>query len=237
MEEIEQPKIDDGSAQPELSDGSIMGKFKDATSLQKAYLNLQAEFTRKSQKLAELEKLLDNKAEQLSKDENAPLASDQNSQDGEENIGLDVKGENSCCEQKDNENSNYEADLSQKLLKFAENVPDAINYLQDIKEEIAGKNELANIDGGLDIAYRLAASKHLVKPAELLANPEYITDYILKSDTIKQMVIDNYIKSLASGGSPKVIGAGAPSTLVAPNPNQPKTLSDANKIFSRMLEK
>ena len=39
--------------------GSIIGKFKDANTLLEAYNNLQAEFTRKSQKLAQLQKLIE----------------------------------------------------------------------------------------------------------------------------------------------------------------------------------
>ena len=65
MEEIlEQPSLE-----PELNDhgldsatqeGSIYGKFKDAKTLLDAYNSLQAEFTRKSQKLAEFQKENEN---------------------------------------------------------------------------------------------------------------------------------------------------------------------------------
>ena len=47
MEELEQP-VEEGSKQE-------FGKFKDAESLLKAYTSLQAEFTKKSQRLASLE--------------------------------------------------------------------------------------------------------------------------------------------------------------------------------------
>ena len=47
MENLEQPINNDGSKE--------FGKFKDAESLLKAYNNLEAEFTKKSQKLASLE--------------------------------------------------------------------------------------------------------------------------------------------------------------------------------------
>lgn len=43
-------------------EGSMLGKFKDAESLLAAYNNLEAEFTRKSQKLAELQKKLQETA-------------------------------------------------------------------------------------------------------------------------------------------------------------------------------
>lgn len=49
MEELEQP------IENNLGSKEDIGKFKDAESLLKAYNNLQAEFTKKSQRLAELE--------------------------------------------------------------------------------------------------------------------------------------------------------------------------------------
>ena len=48
--------------QSENSEGSTFGKFKDAQSLLDAYNSLQAEFTRKSQKLAEFQKKLEESA-------------------------------------------------------------------------------------------------------------------------------------------------------------------------------
>ncbi|MBQ8451567.1 MAG: hypothetical protein IJ538_02190 [Clostridia bacterium] len=61
MEElVEQPEniSNQNSAQNELesNNGSTFGKFKNVKNLLDAYTNLEAEFTRKSQKLAEIEK-------------------------------------------------------------------------------------------------------------------------------------------------------------------------------------
>ncbi len=64
---LEQPELERESFSNDFSadnaedssnfqDGSILGKFKDAKSLLEAYNNLEAEFTRKSQKLAEFQK-------------------------------------------------------------------------------------------------------------------------------------------------------------------------------------
>ena len=58
---LEQPEIEpennqlNDSTSSENHDGSMIGKFKDAKTLLEAYNNLQAEFTRKSQKLAEFQ--------------------------------------------------------------------------------------------------------------------------------------------------------------------------------------
>ena len=47
---------DNAESFSEVQDGSMLGKFKDAKSLLEAYNNLEAEFTRKSQKLADIQK-------------------------------------------------------------------------------------------------------------------------------------------------------------------------------------
>ena len=58
---MENETLEQLEAEPEQSaensESSMLGKFKDAQSLLEAYNSLQAEFTRKSQKLAELQKL------------------------------------------------------------------------------------------------------------------------------------------------------------------------------------
>ncbi len=50
------------ATQPENSESSIYGKFKDAQTLLDAYNSLEAEFTRKSQKLAEFQKKYEENA-------------------------------------------------------------------------------------------------------------------------------------------------------------------------------
>lgn len=63
---IEQPNfepeniIDSENNETETQNGSIFGKFKNANNLLSAYNSLQAEFTRKSQKLSEFQKKLDD---------------------------------------------------------------------------------------------------------------------------------------------------------------------------------
>lgn len=60
-EKLEQPNLETSennelNGELEIQEGSMLGKFKDAKSLLEAYGSLEAEFTRKSQKLAEIQK-------------------------------------------------------------------------------------------------------------------------------------------------------------------------------------
>ena len=65
-------EIEDKGTTLGIEDTSSLGKFKDAESMLKAYNNLQAEFTRKCQKLSEISKKLED-AENSQKAENSPV--------------------------------------------------------------------------------------------------------------------------------------------------------------------
>lgn len=224
MEEkfIEQPETNLGGAQLENESGSIAGKFKDATSLLNAYNNLQAEFTRKSQELANLKKTYAeesvNKSETLT------------------NENFEKTSENDSCK-KVEENGDFDTVLSQKLLNFAENNPNSLSHINEIKDELLKNKELVYMQNGIDIASRLSMEKQKSTPAEIVNNPQFVDDYILNNKDITEKIIDKYIKSLASTSSPKVIGGDSGYVPISENQNKPKTLSDANKIFAKMLEK
>lgn len=244
MEKIEQPDDKLNGAQLNLEDGSMLGKFKDATSLLNAYNNLQAEFTRKSQKLAEITK---QHAEELSEKDDAS-ASSKSVEEGVTNKEMTASmtencldpSENSYCK---NDSNNAEIDdsdtvLSKKLLEFAENQPAVINNIEDIKSEINANSQLLKLDNGIDIAYRLVKEKQKSEPAEIIKDPNFINDYILSNESITTAIIDRYIKSLASKNNvPKLISGDSKTVVATPNGEQPKTLNDANKIFQKMLEK
>lgn len=64
--------------QSENNESSIFGKFKDAQTLLDAYNSLQAEFTRKSQKLADIQKSLNDNALFSKSDSLEEILSDEN---------------------------------------------------------------------------------------------------------------------------------------------------------------
>lgn len=222
MEKIEQPLEEDNGAQLSSTDGSMLGKFKDATSLLNAYTHLQAEFTRKSQKLAELEKKVD--ADSLSQNQSAL----QNS--NTENISASENKD--CITSPDGTLS-----VSEQILQFVLENPEAKDYIEDMKQEIENKTQLLQIDGGMGIAFRLAQEKRKYTPAQLMEDAQ-VQQYILGDKNITTKIIDEYIKSLAQQKDiPKVMSGNSKAMVFSPNENQPQTLADANKIFSKMLEK
>ena len=224
MENIEQPTTETSGAQLGSEEGSMLGKFKDATSLLNAYMSLQAEFTRKSQKLKELEKMVDT---DLLSQKDSALQS-KSTTDVEQ-----AASENNNCNP-----LNFETDLNNALLEYAKQNPSAVDYAEDMKQEILNKQELLSMGGGMDIAFRLATEKHKSLPADIINNPQFIQEYILSNSAVTGVVIDEYIKSLAQKTvTPKIMSGQSKAVVFPPNENVPQTLADANKIFSKMLEK
>lgn len=220
--QIEQPLDEDSGAQLNSENGSMLGKFKDATSLLNAYTHLQAEFTRKSQKLAELEKQVD--ADSLSQKQSALQDSNKDS---------NLASENKDCIA----SSVVDQSVSDKILQFVLENPNAKDYIEDIKQEIENQTQLLDIDGGVGIAFRLAQEKRKYTPAEFIESAQ-MQQYILSDKNITTKIIDEYIKSLAEQkNAPKVMSGNSKAMVFSPNENQPQTLADANKIFSKMLEK
>lgn len=218
MEKIEQPEVLEGGMQTDKTEGSSFGKFKSATSLLEAYNNLQAEFTRKSQELANLKKSYE--ADEVSKINALP----------EDSLG---SSENTYCVEQFGENGDFMQNFDKIMTDFAEKCPDAKTKEKEIKEKFLAFPGLQKIDGGMDIAYALVKTQ--ASPAELIMNPEFVQTYVLSNEKIKAAVVDEYIKSLAKLEVPKLISSEGSTLVVAPK-NTPKTLGDANKIFQKMLE-
>lgn len=77
-------EVKEGTTCPCENEGSL-GKFKDTTSLLSAYNSLQAEFTKKCQKLSEITKQL-NDNQTLNKEESMPVFADANWQENVSNF-------------------------------------------------------------------------------------------------------------------------------------------------------
>ena len=77
-------EVKEGTNCPCENEGSL-GKFKDTTSLLSAYNSLQAEFTKKCQKLSEITKQL-NDNQTLNKEESMPVFADANWQENVSNF-------------------------------------------------------------------------------------------------------------------------------------------------------
>lgn len=219
VESVGEQNSQEEKVQPNVEDnGSNFGKFKDSASLLSAYSNLEKEFTKKSQKLAEL-----LKSEEI---KNA------NSTEINENID-----NNSANEEKSDNliHAFYEDDNWKTYSEnFIKSNPEAKKYSSEIYDLIASDKFLSSSPNCLEYAFAIVKQKHQVGTENLLTNQTFLNEHILNNENIKNQIIKNYLSSL-SANVPRFISGTTQNISVTTSENKPKTIKDASDILRKLL--
>lgn len=217
----EQVEVEAGE---QILNGS-QSKFKDVKSLEQAYLNLQSEFTRKCQRLSELEKssgdnLLTKNASDSANNNEIDSDSDSTSESDKPQVSKPF----------------YEMEGWQESVNnFLTIHPDASEFASEIVNEILMDKDLAFSPNSLTNAYnKILASKYIPKQ-NLLEDEDFVNNYILTNEKIKEKIINNYIKNL-NNNTPKVISSSHLSSVgLTPN-KKPTTLEEAKLLAKNMFK-
>ena len=204
--------------------GSNFGKFKDPATLLSAYESLEKEFTKKSQKLAELEKQNKN----IQEIKNANLLSD-NENTHTETANEDKTPLQSKAKYEDEDWKTY----AENFLKENQN---AKQYSKEIFEIISNDKVLASSPNCLEYAFAIAKSKHETNTESLLSDQTFISEHILNNENIKEQIIKQYLCSLSKGSEvPRFISGTTQNISVTTPDAKPKTLKDASIILKKLL--
>ena len=163
-----------------------IGKFKNPEELLRAYGLLEKEFTKKSQRLKELENTI---ATPFKTEEDWKVAVD----------------------------------------KFFERTPSAKPFAKDIAKILIDNPDLRQDKNCLDIALVSVLSEKFKTPEQLLSDGQFLNDYVLCSDTVKQAVIQKYLGEMREGMPPTILSRGG-LQCVAPD-TKPKTIEEAGALF------
>lgn len=166
---------EDGTALTQENDGSL-GKFKDAQSLLMAYNNLQAEFTKKCQKLSEVSSLLEGQKQEQGKSEKVETFPVYESDDWKQNVSTFLK-----------QNS------------------EAKEYSGDIANEILKDKSLQSSPHALELAWARVMKDNYKNPQTLANDQNFINEKILSQEQVKKQVLDEYFKNLQNTKTPPVI--------------------------------
>lgn len=219
VESVGEQNSQEEKVQPNVEEnGSNFGKFKDSASLLSAYSNLEKEFTKKSQKLAEL-----LKSEEI---KNAKLT--------EINENIDNNSANE--EKSDNSIQAFYKDDNWKTYSenFIKSNPEAKKYSSEIYDLIASDKFLSSSPNCLEYAFAIVKQKHQVGTENLLTNQTFLNEHILNNENIKNQIIKNYLSSL-SANVPRFISGTTQNISVTTPENKPKTIKDASDILRKLL--
>ena len=223
------------------NEGSVcLGKFKDVSSLLDAYNALQAEFTRKSQKLAELSKLqTENKCVQnISKNDENFEKINQNEAQKESGLGQkEVLLQQTNTEDASENKPQLDAKLfDAQVKKFFVTHDDAKVFAKQVSKILLENPSMQKLDNAVELAYKIAKSETKKTPEEFLKDENFLNQYVLGSEEVSKKVLQNILDK-ARVSAPKIISSplgGACSKSVS----VPQNLEDAKDfILKRILEK
>lgn len=201
--------------------GSKFGKFKDATSLLNAYNNLQKEFTRKSQKLAEFIK---------NNEENGNL-------NLSEGIISNAESNNTSNISSDNSVPIYQREeWKEQVNTFFKENNEAKKFSKEIAQLLVSDPELSLNKNCLKYAYALVEQNNHIDTAALLKNPEFLKANIFNNNDIKNEIIKEYLLGVKHNKNHLQLISGEPQK-VSPTPtlNKPKNLQEASNILKQLL--
>ncbi len=231
--------------------GSPFGKFKDSTSLLSAYNSLQAEFTRKSQRLAELEKSFalsqkntalqpetdtsENKAE-INESEINFKSQNANALNGANaNTSEKTQSEAQETQTRDPVPQYKKANWREKVAAFIAKNPEAKAQAKAMAEVLISDKNLASLDNCLELAFRLSDSKTRKKPEFLATDEGFLKEYIVNNPRAQELIIGNYINSLKAVKTPPVVTTGKTSTIPAAPPKKLNSMEEAREMVQKFF--
>ncbi len=219
MQDIEQAANTTAPEKDNASNAASIGKFESSEALLKAYNNLEAEFTRKSQQLKEL---------------NKPRGKTSDTNDSPE----PQKTESALVEEgavsAPTEVPLYErAEWSERLDEFLNANPAGKQYAREIASVLIKDTALAKDKRCLELALSRVLQEKLANPVDILKDDK-IRGYVLSDEGIKSEIIKEYIESLSSFVPPRPITRGG--EIAAAPLRKITTLEEAGKMTAELIK-
>jgi len=210
-----------GAVRPATEAPSV-GKFTDAEALLKAYNDLQSEFTKRSQRLRELER------------ENAVMKAEQSGNRAESDVVQDETG--SAANEKttdDSAGNGEDGTIASEVERFLSDNPEAGLYA----EEIVRKAEIAGVTGSgfLDRAY-LAVLKEQLAREKAKMTDDFILERAKNTRAVRDEIIRGYLADVYSAKGERLLTGSGGEVVVAP-PIRPSSIAEAGKMAASVLKK
>ena len=196
-----------------------LGKFRSVDALLRAYEALQSEFTRRSQRLKELEREADNSS-----------ASDGGGRDGKN--GAEKLRKNAA--QKRAETKDFDTFVSEleSVRAQTEKMPKPEAEQPEIPINVGLGQDVTESENGIE---QMNAKPSVAggRGEELLSD-DALYELVQKDEKVRLKIIGEYLTSIGRSGAPLMKGGAG--TLVAP-PLKPKTIDEAGNMALRFFKK
>lgn len=206
------------------STSAVPGKFKDVDALAKAYESLQAEFTRRSQRLKQLEKLAENFSDgQGEKADSGAEKLRKNAQRmREEKKAFDqflLETETLSNSAQEEESAEKRENLTPMYEVNGINSQTEAAKQEEREEEDAKRSEVKN-------ARPLGSGELSVVHTENVESSEALYRKVQENEEVRLKIIGEYLRSIGKSIAPLTVGGG---TAVTP-PLKPHNIKDAGQM-------
>lgn len=207
------------------------GKFASAQELLNAYNSLQAEFTKRSQQLRQLEREISERNEQTEQQSGEPVLTEASAnvvqdETGSAAVGLADESEASTLTEYE------EGQLADEVAVFLSANPEAVIYAEEIAEKSSQSGYLGS--GFLQNAY-LAVLKDKLRAEKEKINDEFILEKAQAIPFVKQKIIRDYLNEVSLNKGARLIAGGGESVILPPS--RPKDISQAGEMAFKILKK
>ena len=196
-----------------------LGKFRNVDALLRAYEALESEFTRRSQRLKELEREADNSS--------ASAEGERDGQNGAEKLRKNAAQKRAEAKDFDHFVSELETVRAQteKTPKTEEGQP-----ANPINDEL-GQDVT---ESGINTEQTNAKPSVAGGRGEQMLSDDALYELVQKDEKVRLKIIGEYLNSIGKSGAPLMKGGAG--TLVAP-PIKPKTIDEAGNMALRFFKK
>ncbi len=216
-----------GNGEPDKEKTAFCNKFATADELERAYDNLQREFTRKCQQYSRLEKEMSRLKSADAKGEES--AEPQTARPEGRDTETPTAANGAAAKTPAYESPDWESRVS----GFFREYPSASTYAKEIAGELAKDRELATRDDCLERAYfRILRERD--RPYEELASDDgFLEKYVYGNGKVRDRIIEEFLLKNMDVDAPRII-AGSGRTHVTP-PSRPKSIRETGGIVKNML--
>lgn len=208
---------------------AFCNKFSSAEELEKAYDNLQREFTKKCQANSALVRELET-ARSGERKEDEGEREPQTSRPEGQHTDLPTAENGDGAPTPFYESEDWDGRVSGFMQKY----PSAARHAHEIAKELAKDRELATQSDCLEQAYFRVLRAADRPYEELAADDGFLEKYVYASERVRERIIEDYLREKIEMRVPPTIAASGRTHLTPPS--RPKSIREAGGIVKNMLE-
>lgn len=226
----ETTRSEDATAVEGEKASTVPSKFKDVDALARAYSSLQAEFTRRSQKLKELEKRLENFEGEV-----------RDARSGAEKL----RGNAKACREEEKQFDKFMAETVGVELRESDFDQPSQNQAladypskEDSEEMQSSQNEgimsAANVSLDTESAREDEKERTGKVVSEDGTNTDSLYEQVCRDEEVRLKIIGEYLASIGKSGAPLMTGGVG---VLATPPQKPKNISEAGNMALSYFKK